>query len=66
MNKGVDPKVAVALLPTRKTIQVTAVMEAGRYLVLALCDDGTIWKMGGLYEGAIVWTAVPTPPAIIE
>ncbi len=47
----------------RKTIQISMQIDSvGKYFVLALCDDGTIWKLFGLYEGVPQWEPFPTPP----
>lgn len=47
-----------------KTIQIsTSIDSVGKYLVLALCDDGTIWKLSGLYEGKPCWEPFPSPSA---
>jgi len=48
----------------RKVIQVMSVLDSvgGKYLVIAVCDDGTLWQMGGLYEGKMEWTQIPAPP----
>lgn len=47
----------------RKVIQIMSVMDSvGKYLILAVCDDGTIWQMDGLYEGNIGWSLIPSPP----
>lgn len=50
--------------PKRKTIQVSSSIDpVGKYLVLALCDDGTLWRLSGLYEGKPEWEPFPVPPA---
>jgi hypothetical protein len=50
----------------RKTIQISMQIDSvGKYLVLALCDDGTIWQLDGLYEGKSKWHLFPTPPSFI-
>lgn len=47
----------------RKTIQLSTVIDSvGKYLVLAVCDDGSIWKLDGLYEGTPKWERFATPP----
>jgi hypothetical protein len=48
----------------RKTIQISMQIgdTKGKYLILALCDDGTIWQVEGLYEGKIEWIPFPVPP----
>lgn len=49
----------------RQTVQITSHFDAtGRYFVLALCNDGTLWKLSGLYEGEPVWDSFPVPPAV--
>lgn len=48
---------------SRKPIQVTAQFDdVGRYFVLAICDDGTVWKLIGLYEGKPEWELFPGIP----
>lgn len=48
----------------RKVIDVKVHFDQqGRYFVLALCDDGTLWKLHGLYEGSPAWEPFPTPPS---
>ena len=34
----------------------------GKYFVLALCDDGTIWQLEESYEGKLEWHPFPVPP----
>lgn len=47
----------------RKVKQVVSSIDSvGKYLVLAVCDDGTLWQLDGLYEGAPFWEPFPTPP----
>ena len=48
----------------RKVIQIAMQVgdTKGKYLVLALCDDGTIWQLEGLYEGYPIWKSFPVPP----
>jgi hypothetical protein len=47
----------------RKVISVISHFDhSGRYFILALCDDGTLWKMRGLYEGTPQWESFPMPP----
>jgi hypothetical protein len=47
----------------RKTIQIAMQIDpVGKYFVLALCDDGTIWQLEGLYEGHPIWKSFPVPP----
>lgn len=47
----------------RKVIQVCPTIDSvGKYLVLAVCDDGTLWQLWGLYEGNPKWEPFPTPP----
>jgi len=47
----------------RKTIQVVSTIDSvGKYLVLAVCNDGTLWKLDGLYEGKPFWEEFPAPP----
>jgi hypothetical protein len=52
----------------RKTIQVMSVLDSvGKYLVLAVCDDGTIWQLANLYREhgkEPYWEKFPTPPAL--
>lgn len=50
----------------RKVIQVAMQIDSvGKYFVLALCDDGTLWQLEGLYEGKAKWTPFPVPPTHI-
>jgi hypothetical protein len=45
-----------------KVIHVSSSIDSvGKYLVLCVCDDGTIWKLHGLYEGKPGWEAFPLP-----
>jgi len=47
----------------RKVIQITSNIDSvGKYLILAVCNDGTIWKLDGLYEGDPIWQPFITPP----
>jgi len=47
----------------RKVIQVVSSIDpVGKYFILAVCDDGTLWKLDGLYEGSSVWEPFPVPP----
>ncbi len=47
----------------RKVIQVMSSIDVvGKYLILAVCNDGTLWKLDGLYEGEPKWESFPTPP----
>lgn len=52
--------------PLRKTVQISSQIDShGKYLVLALCDDGTIWQLDNLYrEGGKepFWFPFPIPP----
>lgn len=49
--------------PMRVVVQLSSAFTAdGRYFVLALCNDGTIWKLHGLYEGDPKWESFPIPP----
>lgn len=51
------------LMNKRKVIQLSTVIDCvGKYLVLAVCNDGTIWKLDGLYEGNPSWEPFPVPP----
>lgn len=47
----------------RKVIQlVTSINMVGNYLILAVCNDGTIWQLHGLYEGKPKWELFVQPP----
>ncbi len=47
----------------RKVIQIQSSIDSvGKYFVLAICNDGTIWKLSGLYEGSPTWEPFPVPP----
>jgi hypothetical protein len=47
----------------RKVVQISMAMnEYGKYFVLALCDDGTLWQLEGLHEGIPSWKSFPVPP----
>jgi hypothetical protein len=50
----------------RKTISIASVMDSvGKYLILCVCDDGTIWQLANLYrEGGEepMWEPFPNPP----
>jgi hypothetical protein len=52
----------------RKTIQISSVMDSvGKYIVLALCHDGTIWQLANLYREngkEPYWEPFPIPPRI--
>jgi len=63
MSKDYLP-VSIKLPATvRKVIQVACNIDpAGKYFILALCNDGTLWKLSGLYEGKPEWETFPTPP----
>jgi hypothetical protein len=46
----------------RRVVQIASQMDSvGKYLVIAVCNDGTIWQMSGLYEGQVRWTPMPFP-----
>ncbi len=48
----------------RKPIQVSSHFdETGRYFVLALYNDGTLWRLSGLYEGKPEWESFVAPPS---
>lgn len=52
-----------AMNKKRKVIQVMSSIDVvGKYLILAVCNDGTLWKLDGLYEGEPKWESFPTPP----
>jgi len=47
----------------RKVIQITSSIDSvGKYFILAVCNDGTLWKLDGLYEGEPTWGVFPSPP----
>lgn len=52
--------------PARKAIQISSVMDSvGKYLILCLCDDGTIWQLSNLYcedGGDPKWERFIQPP----
>ncbi len=49
--------------PARKVIQISSVMDSvGKYLILAVCNDGTIWSLTNLYEGDPKWKLYVQPP----
>jgi len=61
MNKTNQPIPIV--MPIRKVTQVVSNIDSvGKYFILAVCNDGTLWKLDGLYEGNVKWEPFPTPP----
>lgn len=51
----------------RKVVQIaTNIDSVGRYFILAVCDDGTLWQLNGLYEADASWKPFPTPPPSTE
>lgn len=47
----------------RKVVQVCSVIDSvGKYFVLAVCEDGSLWQLSGLYEGEPYWKPFPAPP----
>jgi hypothetical protein len=54
------------LPPKRKVIQICSQIDSvGKYLILAVCDDGTIWQLDNLYrEGGNEpeWEPFPNVP----
>lgn len=52
--------------PDRKTIQVVAQIDSvGKHLILAVCNDGTVWQLYNLYREDGVgpyWTRFVEPP----
>lgn len=50
----------------RKVIQIASVLDSvGRYLILAVCNDGTIWSLVNLYREngeEPRWERYPEPP----
>jgi len=61
MSRPYQP-VSIAL-PVRKVVQIVSSIDGtGRYFIVALCNDGTLWKLSGLYEGKPEWETFPTPP----
>lgn len=46
----------------RKTVALMAHEHENLYLVLALCNDGTIWQLVGIERGAPKWEQIPNPP----
>jgi hypothetical protein len=50
-----------------KVIQMTSSIDSvGKYFIVAVCEDGSIWQMGKLYEGNIEWTELPRPERPVE
>lgn len=52
--------------PPRKAVQIASVMDSvGKYLVLCVCDDGSIWQLANLYRDRgkePEWEPFPVPP----
>lgn len=47
----------------RRCIQMSSsFMPDGRYFIIALCDDGTLWQLGGVYESKPEWKRLISPP----
>ena len=48
----------------RKVIQLTVLPEGERVnaAILALCDDGTMWRFGLSRDMTHSWTNIPGPP----
>jgi len=45
-----------------KVRQISSVLDSvGRYLVLCVCTDGSVWKLNGLYEGKPGWEPFTVP-----
>lgn len=58
-----DPITPPFLPRSPKVIQITSSIDpVGKYFIVALRDDGTLWKLHGLYEGEPKWEPFPTPP----
>lgn len=66
MDKKNKPSNPSAFPPEeRKVIQVSASTDSrGRYFILAVCDDGSLWKLSDLYQenGEPNWKPFPAPP----
>ncbi len=46
----------------KKVVQVAMTIDSvGKYFVLAVCSDGTLYQLEGLYEGKARWTPFPLP-----
>ena len=64
MDKKTKPTTSSSL-EGRKVIQVSAsIDQRGRYFILAVCDDGSLWKLDDLYRenGEPNWKSFPVPP----
>jgi hypothetical protein len=49
----------------RKVIQVSSSLDSvGRYFIIAVCADGTLWQLNDLYreKGEPYWEPFPIPP----
>ena len=54
-------------IKTRKVIQVCCSIDSvGKYFIMAVCDDGSLWQLGGLYEGEPKWDPFVVPPILIQ
>jgi len=63
LEMRVDESQRVNPAPRRYVIQVAPVMNnTGGHFIVAVCNDGTIWRLDGLYEGEYKWEPFPTPP----
>lgn len=51
LNNSLKVEALAPAAPPRKVIQIVSSIDGGRYFILALCDDGTLWQLSGLYEG---------------
>lgn len=51
----------------RKVIHVSSVLDSvGKYFILAVCNDGTLWQLTNLYRedgNELYWIEFPTPPS---
>jgi len=64
MSKLTELEVTVTANPKlRRVIQVSSQIDSvGKYFILAVCNDGTLWKLDGLYEGDPSWEPFTEPP----
>lgn len=65
MNKAMQAQPGIYPIQGRKTIHVSASIDSvGKYFVLAVCDDGSMWQLSNLYRehGEPHWERFPSPP----
>jgi len=52
---------------TLKVKQVSISIDpVGKYFILAVAEDGTLWQLEDLYEGKPTWRSFPSPTRHIE